>query len=750
MIITKYRNRIFPTSKFVIGKFFQKIGVAKLVSRQLPKFYLSKTIMIYLFLFTFLNISFLNAQDSLNVKWLGSCLGSNSWNVAYGDLNGNSYLFVSQDGSILVLDVNNPANPQKVIEIGHPGSTGKPVVVDTFFYLPIGPYGLWIYNIANPYVPVRLGTCKTENACGVAVSGDYAYVADRDSGLVIIDISQPSIPTKVCSLYLQSRCVDIVVSDTFAYIAGLGEFQIVNIADPFTPALVGTWNPHGSNDYVRAVAVQGNYAYLANFGLGFWVVDVTNPQSPVSADSVFYGLALDIAVQGNYAYGAAEDTGIVIINITDPYNAYIEGTLNTPGIAKGICASNSHAYVADIFSTRIINVSNPVNPFEVGVYENLVFFAQDVAISGNYAYVAYGVDGLRIVDISNPYFPYEVGFWDIPDNARGVAVSDSYAYVAAISGLRIIDVTNPFSPYEVGYCDTIGWVEHAVISGDYAYLACGNSGFKIIDISNPVLPFLVSSLPNAGGGNRIIKQGKYVYLGGSIIDVSNPYAPFEIGRFSTASGIAVADDYLYVLEPFRVYDVSDHSSPVLLSSLDILGRGGIALQNNYAFVGSSYEYPVYVIDVANPFNPDLVGWYFTGLHAGGGPSYRLKVSDYNIYVTCDERGLHIFRFTGAPGIEEVRSKKQKVRLQVYPNPFRQMTTIKFQIPSSKSQVTMSIYDASGRLVKNFNLKSEISNLQSEVSWNGVDDAGQKLPSGVYFCHLDIGEFNETQKILLLK
>ncbi|NOR18179.1 T9SS type A sorting domain-containing protein, partial [candidate division WOR-3 bacterium] len=444
--------------------------------------------------------------------------------------------------------------------------------------------------------------------------------------------------------------------------------------------------------------------------------------------------------------GAAEDTGIVIINITDPYNAYIEGTLNTPGIAKGICVSNSHAYVADISSTRIINVSNPANPFEVGKYKHLVTFAQDVAISGNYAYVAYGWDGLIIVDISNPYFPYEVGFWDTPYIARGVAVSDSYAYVAdADSGLRIIDITNPFSPYEVGYCDTIGWVEHAVISGDYAYLACGNSGFlKIIDISNPAIPLLVSSLL-ATGGSRIVKQGQYVYLGGSIIDVSNPYAPFEIGRFSTASGIAISEDYLYVLEPFRVYDVSDHSSPVLLSSLDVYGSD-IALQDNYAFIGAG----VYVIDIADPFNPDMVGYYFPGLHGGVGPSGRLEVFDYNIYLTSGRRGLHILRFTGAPGIEEVRSKKQKVRLQVYPNPFRQMTTIKFQIPSSKSQVTMSIYDVSGRLVKNFNLKSEISNLQSEVSWNGVDDAGQKLPSGVYFCRLDIGEFSETQKILLLK
>ncbi|MBA7478945.1 hypothetical protein ES707_14373 [subsurface metagenome] len=226
----------------------------------------------YFFLLTF-NLSFSYAQDSLNVKWSGSCLGNNARKVAFGEIGGNSYLFIFQHGSILVLDVNDPANPQKVVEIGNPGEPGQGwigglAVVDTFLYIAIGPYGLWIYNVANPYAPVRTGTCDTENACGVAVSGDYAYVADLDSGLVIIDISQPSAPIKVSSLYLEGSAKDVAVSDTFAYVAAQ-KLQIVNIANPLSPSLIGTWNPHGSNDYVIQVAVQGNFVYLANWG-GSW------------------------------------------------------------------------------------------------------------------------------------------------------------------------------------------------------------------------------------------------------------------------------------------------------------------------------------------------------------------------------------------------------------------------------------------------------------------------------------------------
>ncbi|MCK4251080.1 T9SS type A sorting domain-containing protein, partial [candidate division WOR-3 bacterium] len=657
-------------------------------------------------------------------------------------------LFVFLHGSIMVLDVNNPASPQKVIEIGNPGVPGGGwigglTVIDTLLYIAIGYRGLWIYNVANPYAPVRLGTCDTEDACGVAVSGDYAYVADYDSGLVIIDISQPSAPVMVGSLYLGPAARGVAVLDTFAYVAAR-KLHIVNIANPLSPSLIGTWNPHGDEDGMQ-VAVQGNFVYLANFFLGFWIVDVTNPQSPVSADNISYGLALDIAVNGNYAYGAADDAGLVIINITDPNNAYIEGTLDTPAGFQGVDISGNYVYIADFpFSTKMIDASDPANPFVIGEYQDFVSFAADVAVSGNYAYVAHRADGLRIVDVSNPYFPGEVGFWDTPYMARGVAVLDSYAYVAdGESGLRIIDITNPFSPYEVGYCDTIGWVEHVTVSGDYAYLACGNSGFlKIIDISNPAIPLLVSSLL-ATGGSRIVKHGKYVYAGRSIIDVSNPYAPFEIGRFPGVNGIAVSDNYLYTAYySFCVFDVSDHSSPILLSSLDEIYGPDIALQDNYAFVGGNVD----VIDITDPFNPEMVGYYSTYINTG--PSGYLEVSDYNIYVTCGDRGLHIFRFTGAPGIEEVRSKRQEARLQIYPNPFSKLTKISFGIGHSAKGIDLKIYDATGRMVKQWDYSA--IRLSNQIIWDGTDDYGKKLPSGVYFCRLDIGKYNETQKILFLK
>lgn len=63
---------------------------------------------------------------------------------------------------------------------------------------------------------------------------------------------------------------------------------------------------------------------------------------------------------------------------------------------------------------------------------------------------------------------------------------------------------------------------------------------------------------------------------------------------------------------------------------------------------------------------------------------------------------------------------------------------------------MRIYDVSGRLVKSFNLESNIQNQGSTISWHGDDDAGRKLPSGVYFITLQAGDYRTAEKVLIIR
>ena len=119
-------------------------------------------------------------------------------------------------------------------------------------------------------------------------------------------------------------------------------------------------------------------------------------------------------------------------------------------------------------------------------------YVTDVAVAGNYAYVACSYSGLRIVNVANPSVPVEVGFYQTPGQSYGVAVAGSYAYVAdGTSGLRIVNISNPAAPFEAGFYDTPGFALGVAVSGNYAYVADGGFGLRIVNIANPAAPFEV-------------------------------------------------------------------------------------------------------------------------------------------------------------------------------------------------------------------------------------------------------------------
>ncbi|MEO0226850.1 MAG: M14 family zinc carboxypeptidase [candidate division WOR-3 bacterium] len=105
-------------------------------------------------------------------------------------------------------------------------------------------------------------------------------------------------------------------------------------------------------------------------------------------------------------------------------------------------------------------------------------------------------------------------------------------------------------------------------------------------------------------------------------------------------------------------------------------------------------------------------------------------------------------------IEEEKRKNCDMtkRLKVAPNPFRNQCLIKFQIPNpdhqtnSKSQFSLSIYDATGRLVRDFP-RLTVNGERSTVFWAGDDNCGQKLPAGIYFIFFKISDSVSVEKVL---
>jgi len=89
-------------------------------------------------------------------------------------------------------------------------------------------------------------------------------------------------------------------------------------------------------------------------------------------------------------------------------------------------------------------------------------------------------------------------------------------------------------------------------------------------------------------------------------------------------------------------------------------------------------------------------------------------------------------------------------LNTYPNPFNPHTAIVYEI-RVRTHVKLSIYTASGTLIAT--LVNEVQEPRPggyEVTWDGRDQKGQKVSSGVYFCRLKAGSHLEAKKLVLLK
>ena len=90
--------------------------------------------------------------------------------------------------------------------------------------------------------------------------------------------------------------------------------------------------------------------------------------------------------------------------------------------------------------------------------------------------------------------------------------------------------------------------------------------------------------------------------------------------------------------------------------------------------------------------------------------------------------------------------------QNYPNPFNPTTTIQYNV-AEEGIVNLQIYDITGRLVKTLvdnQFRTPGSTAGYTVTWNGLDDRGQKVSAGLYIYRLQSGTMSMTNKMILLK
>lgn len=515
-----------------------------------------------------------------------------------------------------------------------------------------------------------------------------------------------------------------------------GEFQNTPPASPAHAVSIGI--------VIRVHATEGEISVRVINGFEvFELHDVDSTLSAPTDNSFFYwndgnslwesklltGGDLTGFTQGRIPYSAADGS------LIDSANLLFDDTALTVAVDTNITdLLNVEGRVA-----KIASVGN-VDPGGV---------AFKVVISGDYAYLANGTDGLRIIDISDPTTPVSVGNVDPGGTNFGIAVQGRYAYLAGSgAGLHTIDISDPTTPVSVGNVDPGGSATHVSVSGSYAYLANGTDGFYVVDISDPTTPIVLSHIATTLA-DYVATDGNFVYLadGGSgmrIIDVSDPTAPAIIATIDPggqARSIAIQGNYAYLAnndDGLRIIDITDPFVPVAVGNVVPASLSmHVTVSGDYAYLGNLTS-GLFVIDISDPTTPVVVDSIDPGAQARG-----TAISGNYVYLANHAGGMYVIDVSGA-SISNMEIGTAKIsHLQVMSN------AILDQSLKVKGGLSVGIHGAliggtlvtrSGRSVKKTRVTTTYTILVTDHHIFANSDAGD------YTVTLPVG-INNTQYII---
>jgi hypothetical protein len=162
------------------------------------------------------------------------------------------------------------------------------------------------------------------------------------------------------------------------------------------------------------------------------------------------------------------------------------------------------------------------------------------------------------------------------------------------------------------------------------------------------------------------------------------------------------------------------------------------------------NYFTYSKDLGNTFDSTIVV-----THDGLRGLNSLAVSDSgNVYAVCTKSSPYriVLNKLRLPLISAITQNPvnilSKLVINNYPNPFNSSTIILFEL-SKRAEVTLMIYDITGRKIRTLISSAYLAG-SHQIQWDGRDDSGNAVASGIYVYRIEAGKFIQSRKMLLLK
>jgi hypothetical protein len=276
-------------------------------------------------------------------------------------------------------------------------------------------------------------------------------------------------------------------------------------------------------------------------------------------------------------------------------------------------------------------------------------------------------------------------------DATDVTEEEGFAYVGAhFAGLHVLDVSNPSSVAVIGSAGSPGHCSAVEVVGDYAYVADGPAGLVIFpshcEQGVPVAHATLELSADGGAVNLVWQTS------GEMRNLGFHVYRAE-GAGDDRNGLTPAD-FVRITE--RLIRASGESGGVY----ELTDRDVVA--------GTTYTYRLESMSLAGATE---------------------LIAEETVTV---ERG--------AP--------RRLALHQNRPNPFNPSTTIAFEVPAAE-HVRLQIYDVAGRLVRTL-VDERLEPDYYDVPWDGRNDVGRNVGSGVYFYQLRASDRTLRNKLVLMR
>jgi hypothetical protein len=651
-----------------------------------------------------------------------------------GDL---AYVAAEYPPGLQIVDVGDPSNPTLVGEYSTgPNNFGVYITVDgATAYLTKYP-GFDIVDVSDPSNPTLLGTYDTGDFYGEsAVKGDILYTTRHvtyDGELLAFDVSNPASPTVIGSAPVPARG-GVTLWGDIAFITRSSEgVYAVDVSIPTDPSPM--YSIYGGP--ARQTAVSGNRLFVTGDD-GLLVFETTIGITPITSYPTI-SAAHRLTVSGNLALASSGGNALALRVFQDD----VDPSAHT-GASLAVDADPREIYSVHLASTQTAGVSWEVSADDgtnwqeiaLDTWEALTVPGSDLRWRSTHAWAEPGLNP-TVTDLQIDWLVETPTIESISDigNDQGRRVRVSWVR----SGHDLVgDATQAveYAVYRKIDPDLGGSVQMKELNGLSA-AARGHAatmqaaGWDFV-ASVPVLAEDNYSVVVPTLQDSTQSQGQY-------------WTTFRVTAYSATPGV------FWDSPPDSGYSL-DNLAPSAPANLVVSynNGGGNALSWDECADDDFDHFRVYRSTDPNSIpSPDALAhtttstsWLDTGDN-GSGAFYK---------VTAVDAAGNESEAAAAGTVTSAGISPAPATYALYPNvpnPFNPVTTIRYDVPAG-GEVSLRIYDVSGRLVTTLVSGVQTAGAKS-VTWNGRDSNGRAVASGVYFYRLSAVSYNKTHKMVLMK